>query len=110
MSSDNVVPANAGTHNHRGRIFRPGRTTVSVAATYHVYILASRRHGTLCIGITNNLRARLEQHRTGQGSQFVQRYGVHRLVYTEASASPHEAIAREKQLKNWRREWKIQIE
>jgi predicted GIY-YIG superfamily endonuclease len=82
MSSDNVVPANAGTHNHRGRIFPPGCTTVSVAATYYVYILASRRHGTLYIGITNNLRARLEQHRTGQGSQFVQRCGVHRLVYT----------------------------
>ena len=82
---------------------------MSFAEAYCVYILASQRHGTLYIGVTNNLRTRLEQHRAGQGSQFVKRYGVHRLVYIEMFASPHEAIAREKQLKDWRREWKIQL-
>jgi putative endonuclease len=77
--------------------------------TYYVYILASGRYGTLYIGITNNLRSRLEQHRAGQGSRFVCKYKVFRLVHVEAFASPLEAITREKQLKNWRRDWKIQL-
>ena len=50
---------------------------------YYVYILASRRHGTLYIGITNNLQSRIEQHRLGLGSEFVKTYRVHRLVYLE---------------------------
>jgi len=77
--------------------------------TYYVYILASRKHGTLCIGVTNDLRTRLEQHRNGHGSEFVKKYGVHRLVHVETFASPQEAIAREKQLKNWHRDWKIRL-
>ncbi|SRR6266581_2029463 len=77
--------------------------------TYYVYILASGPHGTLYIGITNNLRTRLEQHRAGRGSRFVTKYKVYRLVYVECFASPQEAIAREKQLKNWRRDWKTQL-
>jgi putative endonuclease len=51
---------------------------------YHVYILASRHHGTLYIGVTNSLSKRLEEHRNGQGSVFVKTYGVHRLVYIES--------------------------
>ena len=77
--------------------------------TYWVYILASRPNGTLYIGITRDLRTRLEQHRSGQGSEFVKKYRVHLLVHVEAFASPQEAIAREKQLKNWHRDWKIQL-
>jgi putative endonuclease len=76
---------------------------------YHVYILASRRHGTLYIGVTNNLRTRLEQHRLGLGSAFVRKYSVHRLVYVETYEQAEEAIAREKQLKKWNRDWKIQL-
>ena len=76
---------------------------------YYVYILASRRYGTLYIGITNDLRLRLQQHRLGRGSEFVRKYGVHRLVYVESYETPVEAIAREKQLKKWKREWKIQL-
>jgi putative endonuclease len=79
------------------------------ARTFYVYILASGKHGTLYIGVTNNLRTRLEQHRAGRGSKFVKQYGVVRLVHVEEFASPQEAIAREKQLKNWRRDWKIQL-
>jgi putative endonuclease len=79
------------------------------AGTYCVYILASRRHGTLYIGVTNNLRTRLEQHRSGHGSEFVWKHSVHHLVHAEEFASPQDAIAREKQLKNWRRDWKIQL-
>ena len=76
---------------------------------YYVYILASRRHGTLYIGITNSLPKRLEEHRTGKGSSFVKQYGVFRLVYMEAYERPEEAIAREKQLKRWKRDWKIEL-
>jgi putative endonuclease len=71
--------------------------------------LASRRHGTLYIGVTNNLPLRLDQHRHGRGSEFVKKYGVHILVHAEEFASPLEAIAREKQLKNWHRDWKIRL-
>jgi putative endonuclease len=77
--------------------------------TYYVYILASRRYGTLYIGVTNNVRTRLEQHRAGRGSQFVRQYKVFRLVHVEEFASPQEAISREKQLKNWQRDWKIRL-
>jgi putative endonuclease len=82
---------------------------MSRADSYHVYILASGKHGTLYIGVTNNLRIRLEQHRSGRGSEFVKQYCVHGLVHVEEFASPREAIAREKQLKNWRRDWKIRL-
>jgi putative endonuclease len=77
--------------------------------TYFVYILASGHHGTLYTGVTNDLRTRLERHRSGCGSKFVSKYGVYRLVYVETFPSPLEAIAREKQLKNWRRGWKIEL-
>ena len=76
---------------------------------YFVYILASRRHGTLYIGVTNSPRKRPEQHRNGEGSKFVKAYGVFRLVYIEAYDRPDEAIAREKQLKRWKRDWKIEL-
>ncbi len=82
---------------------------MNVARTYYVYILASGRHGTLHIGVTNNLRIRLEQHRNGRGSEFVKKYGIYRIVRVEEFASPRDAIAREKQLKNWRRDWKIRL-
>jgi putative endonuclease len=77
--------------------------------TYYVYILASRRHGTLYIGVCNDLSNRLTLHRTGRGAEFVKKYGMTRLVYMETYASPTEAIAREKQLKNWHRDWKIRL-
>jgi putative endonuclease len=76
---------------------------------YYVYILASKRCGTLYIGVTNNLRARLELHRMGKGSAFVQKYQVFRLVYVETYDRAEDAIRREKQLKKWNRDWKIRL-
>ena len=76
---------------------------------YCVYILASRRHGTLYIGVTNSLQKRLAEHRDGAGSSFVKTYGVYRLVYVEAYERADEAIAREKLLKRWKRDWKIEL-
>ena len=76
---------------------------------YYVYILASRRYGTLYIGVTNSLARRMEQHRNSEGSSFVKTYGVYRLVYVEAFERADEAIAREKQIKRWKRDWKIEL-
>ncbi len=76
---------------------------------FHVYILASRRHGTIYIGVTKDLPKRLAQHRAGRGSVFVRDYKVFRLVYAESFERPDEAIAREKQLKHWNRDWKIRL-
>ncbi len=79
--------------------------------TYWVYILASRKHGTLYIGMTNNLARRIHEHREGRGSSFVQKYHVTRLVYTEPHEEVDRSIQREKTMKEWPRAWKIkQIE
>ena len=64
-------------------------------SSYFVYILASRHHGTIYIGITNDIRARLELHRSGRGSKFVQKYKIFRLVHVEAFASARGDRARE---------------
>ncbi|MFQ3454240.1 GIY-YIG nuclease family protein [Bradyrhizobium sp. UFLA01-814] len=82
---------------------------MSTAGSYYVYILASRHHGTIYIGVTNDVGARLELHRSGRGSRFVLKYKIFRLVHIEEFASPQEAIAREKQLKFWKRDWKIKL-
>lgn len=74
---------------------------------YYVYILASQRNGTLYIGMTNNLRRRVEEHKQGLIPGFTQKYKVHLLVYFEEYNDPRDAIAREKQLKWWRRSWKL---
>jgi putative endonuclease len=76
---------------------------------YYVYILASKQYGTLYIGITNDLRRRMEEHRLGMGSKFVRQYRVLRLVYVETYDDPESAIRREKQLKKWNRDWKIRL-
>jgi putative endonuclease len=74
-----------------------------------VYILASRPYGTLYIGVTSNLFARLWQHREEMVPGFTSRYGVHRLVRFEMFADMEAAIQREKQLKRWHRQWKINL-
>lgn len=76
---------------------------------YFVYILASRRNGTLYIGVTNDLGRRVWEHRTGAVDGFTKRYGVKRLVYYELFTDPRDAIYREKCLKRWNRSWKIQL-
>ena len=74
-----------------------------------VYILASGRYGALYIGVTSNLIQRLVQHREGLIPGFTTRYKVHRLVHFEMFADMEHAIAREKRLKNWHRQWKINL-
>jgi putative endonuclease len=76
---------------------------------YYVYILASRKHGTLYIGLTNDLVHRVYQHKTHAARGFTSRYGIHLLVWFECYDDVLNAIAREKELKKWRREWKINL-
>jgi len=77
--------------------------------TYYVYILASAYYGTLYIGVTSNLEKRLAEHRSGLHQCFTWKYKVFRLVYVEETYDVNAAIAREKQLKNWHRDWKINL-
>jgi len=76
---------------------------------YFVYILAGRKDGTLYIGVTNNLLKRVHQHKSDLVEGFTKRYGVHRLVYFEQYRDVHRAIRREKQMKKWNRQWKINL-
>jgi putative endonuclease len=74
-----------------------------------VYILASKPSGTLYTGVTSDLIARLWQHRNGQVKGFTSKYRVYQLVRFEQFATMYEAISREKQLKRWHRQWKINL-
>jgi putative endonuclease len=76
---------------------------------YFVYILASQKHGTLYIGITNDLIRRVYEHKQKVVPGFTRRYGVNKLVYFEIFDDPLSAITREKQLKKWRRDWKVRL-
>jgi putative endonuclease len=76
---------------------------------YSVYIMASRRNGTLYVGVTNHLEGRASQHRNGVGSQFTAKYGVKMLVWYEHYGDVREAIVRGKQLKKWERRWKLEL-
>ncbi|WP_417677144.1 GIY-YIG nuclease family protein [Roseibium sp.] len=76
---------------------------------YYVYILASRKHGTLYVGVTNELARRVLEHRSGDASGFTKEHQVFRLVFFETFERVDEAIAMEKRLKRWHRPWKIQL-
>ena len=76
---------------------------------YYVYILASKKHGTLYIGVTNNLALRVLEHRLKVKNGFAEKYDVNVLVYYETFKYIDKAIIRETQLKKWRRDWKIQL-
>jgi putative endonuclease len=74
-----------------------------------VYILASKRNGTLYIGVTSNLIKRIWEHKNALIEGFTKKYRVHQLVYFELHENMPSAIAREKQIKKWNRDWKIEI-
>lgn len=76
---------------------------------YYVYILASKRNGTLYIGVTKSLWGRLRQHKEKEVKGFTQQYDIDQLVYYEEFQYIEEAIRREKQLKRWKRDWKIRL-
>ena len=74
-----------------------------------VYLLASRRNGTLYVGVTSDLIKRVWEHKNDLVEGFTRRYGVHTLVWFEQHESMSEAIAREKAIKAWRRRWKVEL-
>ncbi len=74
-----------------------------------VYILCNRRNGTLYIGVTSDIARRTWEHREGIGSDFCKAHGLTRLVHVEQHATIVEAIAREKAIKRWKRDWKIRL-
>ena len=74
-----------------------------------VYMLASKRNGTLYIGVTSDLAARVHAHRIGKGSEFVAKYRVTRLVWYEEYRLYVDAIQRETSLKRWKHEWKLAL-
>ncbi len=77
--------------------------------TYYVYILASKRNGTLYTGVTNDLIRRVYEHKNDFVPGFTSRYGIHMLVYFEQGNSILDAITREKRIKKWKRAWKIEL-
>ncbi len=74
-----------------------------------VYLLASKRNGTLYTGVTSDLGARIWQHKNNQVEGFTQKYHVHTLVYYEVHQDMKAAIQREKQIKKWKRQWKLAL-
>ena len=76
---------------------------------YYVYIMASRPHGTLYIGMTNDLVRRVYEHKEGLADGFTKRYGAKTLVYFEIHETAEQAIRREKTLKRWLRDWKVAL-
>jgi putative endonuclease len=76
---------------------------------YYVYLTASQKHGTLYLGVTNNLVRRIHEHKTKVVPGFTAQYNVVRFVWFESYDDPTNAITREKDIKKWRRDWKIRL-
>ena len=76
---------------------------------YFIYILTSKKNGTLYVGVTSDLIKRVYEHKNNLVEGFTRKYAVHNLVYFETTESVESAIAREKQLKKWTRAWKIHL-
>ncbi len=74
-----------------------------------VYMLASKKDGVLYVGVTSNLIQRVSQHKNNEVAGFTKKYNVHRLVFFELHQTMESAITREKQMKKWKREWKINL-
>jgi putative endonuclease len=98
--SDSVIPAKAGIQRKLG---------MKVDKQPAVYILASKRNGTLYIGVTSDLVKRIWEHKNDTVAGFTKRYGVHQLVWYELHESIEFAIEREKRLKEWKRVWKLEL-
>ena len=95
-----VIPAKAGIHCRKNNI---------MTKQYYVYILANKRNGTIYIGVTNNLKRRVGEHKEDLIEGFTKKYRIHNLVYFESYNDIKDALTREKRLKKWNREWKIKL-
>lgn len=83
--------------------------SIQFVKQYYVYLLASKRNGTLYIGVTSDLIKRVYQHKKGDIEGFTKKYRIRQLVYYEIFDNAKIAIEREKQLKSWKRQWKIEL-
>jgi putative endonuclease len=97
-----IIPTKAGIH-------RPNKICYASRMSGVVYILASKKHGTLYIGVTSDLPRRIFEHKSKAIPGFTSRYNVTRLVYVEHFFDIRDAIAREKAMKAWKRSWKIEL-
>ncbi|MDA8611264.1 GIY-YIG nuclease family protein [Candidatus Pacebacteria bacterium] len=80
-----------------------------MSKTYYVYILSNRKNGTLYIGVTSNLKRRIQQHKEKKIIGFTEKHNIDKLIYYEHTNSIESALQREKQLKKWNRTWKISL-
>ena len=76
---------------------------------YYLYILTNKKNGTLYVGVTNNLERRMFEHKHKLVEGFTKKYGLHRLIYLEVFQYVNDAIKREKNIKKWKRHWKINL-
>jgi putative endonuclease len=88
---------------------RKRESTLGKDHRYFVYLLASKRRGTLYVGVTGNLAGRVNEHKEGLRDGFTKKYGVHQLVWFEEFGHIDDAILYEKRIKKWRRAWKIEL-
>ncbi|MBS0412374.1 MAG: GIY-YIG nuclease family protein [Proteobacteria bacterium] len=95
--------------NHPGEGRDPGTLRGDGPAVFYVYLLASRLNGTLYVGSTGDLRHRVDQHKAGELPGFTAKYGVDRLVWYETHPTREDAFRRERQIKEWKRVWKIHL-
>lgn len=80
-----------------------------MSKTYYVYILTNNKNGTLYIGVTNNLKRRVFEHKEKNIKGFTEKYNLDKLVYYESFENINEAIFREKNIKKWNRDWKLRL-
>jgi putative endonuclease len=101
-----LVPADAGT-----QLFADSDPSMqkSPAMSFYVYILASERNGTLYVGMTDDLSRRVGEHQAGVLPGFTKKYGVKTLVWSEVHETRESAFVRERQIKKWKRKWKLQL-
>ena len=88
---------------------RESRRKLPVKKQFYVYILASKRNGTLYTGVTSDLVQRVWQHKNDLVAGFTKKYDVKKLVYYEVHENAEAAITREKRIKKWRRAWKLRL-
>lgn len=99
---DPLLQGQVGRHSGRARWMRNMQE-------YYVYILANKKNGTLYAGMTNDIARRAVRHKGGRANQFAAKYDVRKLVYYEKHKNVEDAIKRERQVKKWRRQWKIKM-
>jgi putative endonuclease len=124
MHYQSVIPAKAGNQNILSRFIIPAsqlviptfflsfprkRESSNRVKNYYVYLLASKRNGTLYVGVTNDLVRRVWEHKSDFVKGFTKKYQVHQLVWFEATENVEAAIIREKQIKKWNRAWKLEL-